>query len=247
MHTISKNRNFMKSTHRNIDIISDKENGLPYPALFKPSSSNDIIKLPLALKDLIITKSIIQCIEDRASHRSFSTEGISVNELSYLLWSTQGLKKIIAENIGSFRNVPSGGGKHAFETYLIVMNIDLLKNGIYHYLPKTNEIEYLRCVDNIQDTISKSTLNQTYIGNSAVVFIWTCIPYRSEWKYNIAAHKVLLLDAGHICQNLYLACESIGLGTCAIAAYDQEMIDKLISVDGNDEFTVYLAPVGRVK
>jgi nitroreductase len=56
-----------------------------------------------------------------------------------------------------------------------------------------------------------------------------------------------LLDAGHIGQALYLACETIGLGTCAIASYNQDMIDDLILVDGEDEFTVYMSPVGRVE
>ncbi|MCK4312229.1 MAG: nitroreductase family protein, partial [Candidatus Cloacimonetes bacterium] len=60
-----------------------------------------------------------------------------------------------------------------------------------------------------------------------------------------AAHKAMLLDAGHVCQNLYLACEDIGAGTCAIAAYDQEKVDALIGVDGLEEFTIYLSPVGK--
>ena len=68
-----------------------------------------------------------------------------------------------------------------------------------------------------------------------------------EWRYSIAAHKVIAIDAGHVCQNLYLACEAIGAGTCAIAAYHQELMDKLISVDGENEFTIYLAPVGKIK
>ncbi len=55
----------------------------------------------------------------------------------------------------------------------------------------------------------------------------------------------MLLDAGHVCQNLYLACEGIGTGTCAIAAYDQEKVDKIIGVDGENEFSVYLSPVGK--
>ncbi len=57
----------------------------------------------------------------------------------------------------------------------------------------------------------------------------------------------MLLDAGHICQNLYLACESIASGTCGIAAYDQELMDQLVGVDGEEEFVVYMAPVGKVR
>ncbi len=67
-----------------------------------------------------------------------------------------------------------------------------------------------------------------------------------EWRYHLAAHKVIAIDVGHVCQNLYLACESIGAGTCAIAAYDQEAFDRLLRIDGKDEFVIYLSPVGKV-
>ena len=77
------------------------------------------------------------------------------------------------------------------------------------------------------------------------MFIWTTIPNRMEWRYSVVSHKIIALDAGHVCQNLYLACESIGCGTCAIGAYDQEKMDKFLGVDGEEEFAIYAAPVGR--
>ena len=67
-----------------------------------------------------------------------------------------------------------------------------------------------------------------------------------EWRYDIAAHKVIAIDAGHVCQNLYLACEAINAGTCAVAAYNQSLMDKLLKIDGDEEFTIYMAPVGKV-
>jgi SagB-type dehydrogenase family enzyme len=69
---------------------------------------------------------------------------------------------------------------------------------------------------------------------------------RTEWRYAEASYKVIALDAGHVCQNLYLACEAVGCGTCAIAAYNQGLADELVAVDGNEEFTVYIAPVGKI-
>ena len=85
------------------------------------------------------------------------------------------------------------------------------------------------------------------MGKSAVVFIWTTIPYRSEWRYGFVAHKMIAMEAGHVCQNLYLACEAIGAGTCAIGDYRNNQMDEAIGVDGEDEFVVYLAPVGKTK
>ena len=75
--------------------------------------------------------------------------------------------------------------------------------------------------------LTEATLGQTFVGRAAVVFIWTTIPYRMEWRYGLAAHKVIALDVGHVCQNLYLACEAIGAGTCTVAAYHQQLMDRL--------------------
>jgi SagB-type dehydrogenase family enzyme len=83
--------------------------------------------------------------------------------------------------------------------------------------------------------------------NSAVAFAWTALPYRSEWRYTVAAAKLVLLDAGHACQSLYGACEALGLGTCALAAYEQDKLDAALGVDGVNEFAVYAAPVGRLQ
>ena len=79
-----------------------------------------------------------------------------------------------------------------------------------------------------------------------MVFIWAAVPYRSEWRYHTAAAKLVALDAGHICQNLYIGAGAIGAGTCAIGAYDQDKMNQLLGLDGEDEFAIYLAPVGKV-
>ena len=55
----------------------------------------------------------------------------------------------------------------------------------------------------------------------------------------------MLIDAGHLCQNLYLACEALGLSTCAVGAYDQTGMDGLLRLDGEEEFVVYMAPAGK--
>ena len=84
------------------------------------------------------------------------------------------------------------------------------------------------------------------MGNAAVVFAWTTIPARAEWRYGHVAHKMIAMDSGHVCQNLYLACGAIRAGTCAVDAYNQEKMDALLGVDGQEEFVVYVAPVGKL-
>jgi nitroreductase len=79
------------------------------------------------------------------------------------------------------------------------------------------------------------------------VFFWVCLPYKGEWRYVHTAHKIMLLDVGHICQNLYLAVEAIGGGCCAIGGYFQDRADAFLGVDGRDEYSVYCASVGRIQ
>jgi SagB-type dehydrogenase family enzyme len=125
--------------------------------------------------------------------------------------------------------------------------VDSLATGFYRYLPVSHSIIAERLDDFAGQQIVAASLYQNWIANAAVVFIWVAIPYRMEWRYGLAAHRVILIDVGHVCQNLYLACEAIGSGTCAVAAYDQEKMDEVLGLDGNDEFVVYMAPVGRTR
>jgi SagB-type dehydrogenase family enzyme len=81
--------------------------------------------------------------------------------------------------------------------------------------------------------------------HSAVTFVWTAVPYRMTWRYGQRGYRYLHLDAGHVCQNLYLAAEALGAGACAIAAFDDERMAGLLQVDPAEEFVIYLATVGK--
>jgi len=158
------------------------------------------------------------------------------------LYATQGIKKHFPKY--SFRTVPSAGARHTFETYLYADRIQNIPKGLYRYLPIENKLYFLESFkENDVEKLTES-LNRQY-WNAAVYFIWTTIPYRMEWRYSSASSKLIAIDAGHVCQNLYLACEAIDCGTCGIAAYNQKLIDEFLNVDGKDEFSVYIAPVGK--
>jgi len=122
-----------------------------------------------------------------------------------------------------------------------------IEPGIYRYLPLDHKLCFLKPDNNLFEKINNACDKQSFIGKGAVVFIWTAVPYRSEWRYSFVAHKMIAIEAGHVCQNLYLSCEAIGAGTCAIGDYNNKKIDKIIGVDGTDEFVIYLAPVGKLK
>ncbi|MDR7857830.1 SagB/ThcOx family dehydrogenase [Tissierella sp.] len=246
MERYRDNRNFMKSNFME-DILSDQNKQLPQPPLQKPYEDNaEIIELPKVDRDIIVKKDIHNCILDRKSNREYSKESLTIEELSYLLWATQGVKEIRGDNYAAVRPVASAGARHPYETYLAVKNIKGLKKGMYRYLALEHKLLFLYEEEAIEEKITDGTLGQKFASTAAVNFIWSCIPYRGEWRYDKLSHKVMLIDAGHICHALYIACEALGLGTCAIAAYDQGLMDEIVKVDGEDEFVVYMAPVGKL-
>ncbi|UCC45871.1 MAG: SagB/ThcOx family dehydrogenase [Candidatus Zixiibacteriota bacterium] len=187
---------------------------------------------------------VIDAIKRRRSRRRYTRESLTLEELSYLLWATQGRGQ---KGKTKFRTVPSGGGRHPFETYLIVYRVETLAAGLYRYLPFNHQLCLLREGVVGSNNLASACLDQKFVARSAVVFVWAAIPYRTEWRYPIVSAKLIAQDSGHLCQNLYIACESINAGTCAVAAYRQREIDALVGVSGDDEFVVYLAPVGKVK
>ncbi|MBE3090018.1 MAG: SagB/ThcOx family dehydrogenase [Actinobacteria bacterium] len=248
---MKKYRYFLKDNIRLITDFSqtDQSLGVKPPPVEKP--------FPIESKRIVLIKpekwqninetGLISAIKNRRSHRKYSNEPLSNEELSFLLWATQGVKKNLGTTV--LRNVPSAGNRHPFETYLCILNVADFEPGIYRYLPLEHELLFEFGYGSRQELAEKigiATLGQFFTGTGAVVFIWVTIPYRTEWRYGIASHKVMAIDAGHVCQNLYIACEAIGAGACAIAAYNQELMDKLIKVDGEDEFVIYLAPVGKI-
>lgn len=239
-------RNFMKS-YFGKPVETDQQKDIQQPPLEKPYDVNgEIIDLPKVDKSIITKDNIFQCILDRQSHRNYLNEAMTLEELSYLLMMTQGIKEIKGNNYVGLRPVPSAGGRHPFETYLVVLNVKGLKKGIYRYLPLEHQLLLVKEEESLSEKIVEGLNKQKFAGDAAVTFIWACIPYRTEWRYADRTYKIALLDAGHIGQALYLACETIGLGTCAIASYNQKLIDDLILVDGEDEFAVYISPVGKV-
>jgi SagB-type dehydrogenase family enzyme len=226
---------------------SHQHKGIPVPPLEKPCPKDGIL-LELEKPGLKVSRnvSLVEAIRNRESRRKYTSESLKLAELSFLLWATQGIRSVDKNKVWTKRTVPSGGARHPFETYMIINRVEGIEPGVYRYLPIEHKLLLVDGNKPIKMKISEACWGQGFVGESAVVFVWAAIPYRTEWRYSVVAYKDIAVEAGHICQNLYLACEEIGAGACAILAYEQKAMDALIGVGGEDEFTVYLASVGKV-
>jgi SagB-type dehydrogenase family enzyme len=229
---------------------NDQKRGVPPPLVEKPYDPQAaLIDLTPPEQLTLGQMPLIEAIRRRRSHRQYSEEPLTIDELSFLLWATQGVSRVVRKEGGpvtwTFRTAPSGGARHPFETYLMVNRVTGVESGLYRYLAMEHKLCPLSHEPGLLGRVQEAS-NQTFVAASAVTFIWTAIPYRTEWRYSIVAPKLIAQDSGHLCENLYLACEAIGAGTCAVGAYNQAKIDHVLGIDGNEEFTIYMAPVGKI-
>lgn len=226
---------------------SDQQKMLPQPPLVKATMGGPVTALPRDFSALGLRDNLFDLLTRRVSSRVYTEEKITLTQLSFLLWATQGVKGVRGRKYATLRTVPCGGARHPFETYLLVKDVEGLQPGKYHYLPMEHAVEFLGAVEGLENVMDATMVGQHWTKKSGVIFYWSFVPYRTEWRYGVLSHHMSLIDVGHVGENLYLAATAAGLGTCGIGAYDQDLCDKLFGLDGEDEFTVYTETVGTVR
>lgn len=236
---------FMHKTYKSALSPTPQSQGADEPLLEIPIPAGAVlIDLPKPQEMKVKGVDLRTMMENRATLRKYSQASITLEELAYLLWLTQGVKRVTDKPV-SFRVVPSAGSRHAFETYLLVNRVDGLKPGLYRYAAIEHKLLAARIDDDVVEEITQGTYCQAHVRNSAVTFLWAAVTERITWRYVERSYRYMHLDAGHVCQNLYLAAESIDCGVCAIASYDDEVINSILKLDGDDQFVIYMASLGK--
>jgi SagB-type dehydrogenase family enzyme len=184
--------------------------------------------------------SLEEAIESRRSVRSYSSASLSPEGLSRLLHAAQG---VTGQQRG-FRAAPSAGALYPFELYAVAHNVTGLEPGIYHYAVREYELELLRQED-LRAAVMRAGLRQDFLGQANVCFVLSAIFQRTRWKYRERTYRYVLLEAGHIGQNLYLAATAMGLGACAVGAFDDDEFNDLLGLDGKEEAVLYVISVGK--
>ena len=227
-------------------FVSDQMAEIPAPPLEKAIPEDaTLIDLPSIDEITLGSMPLIQALKKRRSYRQFTDEALTLEELAFLCWSVAGVREIGPKRIWAKRTAPSGGARHPFETYLVVQRVEGLAPGIYRYSGLEHKLVLVKPGEDYNQYLADEAM-QNFVKGSAVTFIWTVVPYRNEWRYIFTSAREVAMDIGHYCENLYLAAGSIGAGTCGVASYQQEVVDALLEVDGEDEFTIYIAPLGKV-
>ena len=182
--------------------------------------------------------SVARAIEQRRSLRDYAGRPLVAGELSWLLGAATGIS-----SPGGLRAAPSAGAQYPIETYVVAARVEGIEPGIYHYAPADHALERVRGGAFGGDLVIAG-LGQEFLGQAPVVLVLSAIFPRLGWRYRERAYRYALLEAGHIGQNIYLAAEAAGLGTCAVGAFFDDAVNRLLDVDGVEEAALILLPVG---
>ena len=176
-------KEFMEKTrHHNLGQPDQGQKLVPPPLQLEVPVGAELVELPAAEQIVVPVMDLRKAIESRATVRKYHDEPLSMDELAYLLWCTQGVKKIIPDRV-TFRNVPSAGARHPFETYILINNITGLKPGLYRYLALEHKLMIVSLEAALAEQIAQSAFNQPHIKQSAATFIWSAVIWRMKSRY----------------------------------------------------------------
>ena len=238
-------REFMERTRYPLMEAPDQARGIPQPPLQLPHTAGEkTLPLPSPRDIRLPGLDVREAIERRRTLRAYAQTALSLDELSFLLWCTQGVKEVVP-GLRTNRTVPGAGARHAFETWLLVNRVHGLEPGLCRYLAIEHRLLPMPSPPEIVSQWVAACRGQEHVRSCAVMFIWTAVAHRMTWRYGERGYRYLHLDAGHVCQNLYLAAEALGCGVCALAAFNDDDVNRLLGLDGETQFAIYLATVGK--
>jgi SagB-type dehydrogenase family enzyme len=189
----------------------------------------------------------IRVLTARKTHREFSRRKVTlenVSDLLSLVWGVAGYLQSPMFGRLLHKTSPSGGARHPGEVYLMALRVKGLRPGLYHYHPARHQLTTIS-TNITRDTAWRYCVYQGYVRNAAALFLMTAVFPRTMWKYRHArAYRVVLLDAGHLCQTFCLVATWLGLAPFCTAALKDTLIEKDLGIDGIRESVLYVAGVG---
>jgi SagB-type dehydrogenase family enzyme len=198
--------------------------------------SAEIIPLPPPRRDGEIT--VERALQQRRSRREFRKAPLNIPDLSQLLWSAQGIT-----HEQGLRTAPSAGALYPLEVYVVVGTVENLPAGVYQYRPHTHQLKRISKEDK-RSELASAALDQEYVENNAVVLVFSAVENRTTDKYGRRGIRYIHMEAGHAAQNVFLQAVSLGLGTVAVGAFDDDRVQQIMQMP-EGEIPLYLMPIGK--
>jgi len=243
-HFATKDVPYVDRSGWSLDRLKSIMPKMPQPEFVKTTRGAKRVPLPAPTS---VDSEFTRVLMARKTHRRFSKKKLpleTVSQLLYLVWGVTGY--LYSPRFGKLfhKTSPSGGARHPGEVYLMALRVNGLRPGLYHYQPATHQLEIIS-TNTSREKAWLYCARQHFVRNAAALFLMTAVFPRTLWKYQHArAYRVVLLDAGHLCQTFCLVATWLGLAPFCTAALKDTLIEKDLRVDGIRESVLYVAGVG---
>jgi SagB-type dehydrogenase family enzyme len=243
-HFSTKDAAYVDRSNWSFDRLKSVLPKTPQPKLFKTVKGAMKVLLP---RRAFPDSEFIRVLMARKTHRRFSDQELkleTVSQLLSLVWGVNGY--LYTRSFGKLlqKTSPSAGARHPGEVYLMALRVRGLSPGLYHYHPAHHHLETIHA----NATREKAWLycaRQNFAKNAGALFLMTAVFPRTMWKYHFArAYRVVLLDAGHLCQTFCLVATWLGLAPFCTAALKDTLVEQDLGIDGIRESVLYIAGVG---
>jgi len=234
---------FHKNTCRWIYNLQSPPDTASTEAPLKEYPHSPLLSLPEGRRSEV---SLLEAIAARFSCRRFVDRPLELADLSTLLRSAYGCagRVFLGELEFLERPVPSGGGLYPLELYLLARRVESLEPGIYHYAVLPHALEQARALEIPARFTADLFLGQPYAAEAAAIVVLSAVLGRSLWKYGDRGYRYLLLEAGHVAQNLNLTAAALGLGSFNLGGFFDGDLATLLDLDAEQEVPLYAVAVG---
>jgi SagB-type dehydrogenase family enzyme len=191
--------------------------------------------------------SVEQAVRSRISGRAFAPEPLTVAALTKLLVLGSAVRRMAPQQeeagFGYRRNTPNSGNLGSVEVFPIVLSVDRVDPGIYHFDSLSHDLVMIRR-GYFASWLQRDVFFQEEWADAAVALVLTVAIGRLKAKYGIRGYRLGFLDVGHVSENLYLVATALGLEVCATAGFIDDELDLALGLDGLDTVTALVILVG---
>lgn len=188
--------------------------------------------------------SLDEAIRRRKSGRNFAGKPVNLGHLSSLLFYGGGITGGGKNGAKTQRAQPSGGGRYPLEIYIFAARVENLKSGAYHYNVKDHALEFLIEITPEELVLPFYGVN-AFAKRASAIFVFSAVPRRSTIKYGNLGLKHTLIESGHIAENMYLVSSALDLQCRALGGFDEEIVHKMLDINGESEVAFYALAVGK--
>jgi SagB-type dehydrogenase family enzyme len=190
---------------------------------------------------------LCEAIQQRSSVRAYRNAAIPRLWLAQLLFHGNGVRSV--PMTGGYRNyrrnAPSAGNLGSVDLYPLLLHVQGVPRGAYHYHPVEHSLTEIAGEEALAQL--GSVLLQPELGTAGLVIVLGSSLARVRAKYGIRGYRYACMDVGHVAQNLCLVAAALGLGACVVGGFDDDALNDLLALDGLDEAALCLVTIGAIQ